>query len=265
VTVAADANTYVKVKNIPCETGALEVTAEVTLQYTKEYYTPVYKTSTAAVVSYIGGDLPACIAAAGSVNNGFTWLNIDVALLEAAGEDGVDIGLGTSNPANTYQGFTYNLKIVDGQLVVTCNIVSGAFGVVLSKTLWTVNPNSLVKFNNQSTYDLTNLVDSNGCVYFFIHTNGSSTWFAGWALASIELISEPYTGDLTMTVTNVADDTVVYDGVLGLVEDLVPGDYVVKLFADGAEIDSADATVEAGQTTSVSFNSVVGGPTVKIY
>lgn len=247
--------------------GALKVTADVQENYYKWYYKPVYKTAGPdTLVSWAvnRADLPDGFTGA-VVNNGFTYLKIDVGTLRALGDAGANIGIAKSDPSNTSIGYTYNVKIVGDKIVVTCSsslFGSGeGFGIKVSDTPWTDNPNdsSLKHFRVEvQSCDLP----AGDTVYLFFHVDkGEWTLLplvqTGWALDHKEgPLAREYAGDVTMTVTNAAGDEV-YSGALGLVDNLKAGEYTVSVTAGGEVIGTETVTVEPGETTNVDFGTLV--------
>ena len=257
-------------------TGSLKVTAEFCEDYCVLFYKPVYKTaSSGTLVSWVGYGANAAILPDGFtgyfLNNGMTFFEVDVASL-AELENGADIGIATSNKSggptindtwNTSIGHSYNVKIADGKLVVTCDSVSGQFGVLLSDAAWSGNnnPTSGVKHNSQTIYDLP----SGDTFYLFFHMqngiwnvldeNGEKQ-ITGWVFDHSE---GPFwraypAADTRMTVTNA--DGFFYEGPLCVLNGLVPGEYTVAIFHGGNQDAVQNAVVKAGAETDLDFGEV---------
>ena len=114
------------------------------------------------------------------MHNGFTFLELDVAAL-AAQPDGVNVTIARSNQSNgnlpnanwnTPLGdgsYTYNVSIVNGQLIVTVNaFASGSWGAVVTNNManWGNNPNSAIRHQRNASLNLGNV---SGTVFMFFH------------------------------------------------------------------------------------------------
>ncbi|MDR2866471.1 MAG: prealbumin-like fold domain-containing protein [Methanomassiliicoccaceae archaeon] len=266
VNVMSRAVAAVVVDNVPAF-GSLEVTAEIEQWRWVNKYEPIYETqSYDTLVSWVGVGKNAAVLPAGFegkfMTNGFTFFKVDLAALAAAGEDGVDIGIAQSNKSggntpneswNTKIGKAYNLKFVDGQFIVTVDdFISIEFGAFVSDSEISGNP---VKHDNKSVYSV-NDANGDGFVYFFFHVKAASMIIKqiGWELVDTYLDPDcpAFDGVLSMVVTD-ADGNEVYSGPLGLVENLMAGEYNVAVFADGKELDSKVVTVVALENTPVDF------------
>ncbi|MCL2890979.1 MAG: hypothetical protein FWF40_03695, partial [Methanomassiliicoccaceae archaeon] len=225
--------------------------------------------------------------------NGFTYLEIDVALLAEQGDAGFNVNLAQSNMSNgnspnsswnTPLSGVYNVKIVDGQLVVTCDLVSGSFGVLVADKEFTYNPTSDIKHDNNG-----NLGEVDGIVYLFFHMSGNAKWqvfvetkkvyigkeFLGEKLVDVKFdkwvldsVSEPKIrnsgASLEVLVTD-ADGGFVYQGEPTALTDLTAGDYEVSLIINGDVVDSQKVTVIAGDKVSADFDPFYlwGDPVIK--
>ncbi|MCL1811651.1 MAG: hypothetical protein FWG41_05500 [Methanomassiliicoccaceae archaeon] len=256
--------------------GGIDVTADIQEKYLVEYHKPVYLTgsSNETLVSWVGYGVNAAELPAGFtgyfLDNGMTYFEIDVAALRALGNGGANIGIAQSNTSggntinyrwNSPVNHTYNVKIVDDQVIVTCNLIKGNFGVLLSSVTRTMssNPVSEVKHNNATVYDLP----AGDVIYMFFHLEKGASWYVqpqiviGCAFDYAEgPFDRPYSGaeDIVMTVTN-ADGEEVYAGAPGLVEDLLAGEYTVALSVGGNAFEISTASVIGGGITSVDFGT----------
>ncbi|MDR2866335.1 MAG: InlB B-repeat-containing protein, partial [Methanomassiliicoccaceae archaeon] len=262
--------------------GSLDVKIEVDEIFVREVYEPIYYPMGGAqsLVSWVGYGANAAVLPDGFegyfLSNGFTYLKVDLATLEAAGDDGVNIGIATSNKSggnnpneswNTPIGKTYNMKLVGGQIVLTVKgFISVEFGARVSDTAFNGNPASGVTHNNVTTYAVTD-TNGDGFVYFFFHI-ANAQWAGaqtGWKLADTEEVTQPYTGNVYMIVKDV-EGNVVYDDLIGHVADLEPGLYYVTLFVNGVDIGSGTAVITAGNNTELDIGyALVRTDIVKIY
>jgi hypothetical protein len=255
--------------------GALEVDGYAVVEYVEEHERPLLKmnSSKGTCVSHVGFGSAAVDFPDGIegffFDNGFTYLKIEMAVLEGLGDDGLDIGIAWSNKDggvinerwNAPVGKTYNIKVVDNQLVLTSDPVNGEYLVVLSSTEWTKPPMEGIGHGNISVYSLEGKVDKNGFVYFFFHME----YVYYTLVVPIEIIGweydytsgpfiEPFGGEFLMVVSN--EGRVIFTGDLGLIEGLEPGDYLVSILADGNVVASETLTVEAGKTTFKDFGQI---------
>ena len=195
---------------IECAEGSI-VIADVDLVVREiiEHHRPVFRRITGTMVSYVnyaayegswsgpnqtfpigtgvnGGFHARPNGNANNMHNGFTFLQIDSAAL-AAVEGGVDVTIARSNqsggnlpnPAwNTpiYDGvYTYNVRIVNGELIVTINDYrTGSWGATVTNNIanWGNNPNSAIRHQSAQTL---NLGPVNGTVFMFFHMQNLTT------------------------------------------------------------------------------------------
>ncbi len=291
----SDTDNYVIIMNTP-KFGSLEVTDDVMETYYEEYHKAVYREyNYGTLVSFGNFTLTETEAPAGVIGdlflgNGMTYLKIDTNALPA---EGSDIAIAESNkPGNKLNAAwntpvgpdakSYNIKLVNGDLVIDSELPD--FGVVLTDKAYGTkdNPVKNIKHDGKTNYNVA-AADTNGdgIVYLFFHI-GSAHWFDYTDILGCtfdynsEAKTREYTGteDVFMTVTRAVMDAetglpavdpitgapvleTVYSGDLGLVEDLEPGTYTVKIFVGALEIASGDVAVVAGENTEVDFGALL--------
>jgi len=281
--------------------GSLEVAADIDGTHFVEYYVPggyLTFTTSGTLVSWVGyGDhldplvdgsvfqgFFATVGQGSDTGNGFTFLEINLPKLIGIG--GSDIGIAQTdqsgspyinNQFNLDIQHDYNIKIEGDNLVVSCDVLSGGFGIALSQKAFVGNPNSQTQghpynINNPFTIPIADLpVDSDGNFYFFFHIESGSTMYVtplqvtSWTLDHTGQVYDEYDGDYTVDVCD-ANGVNVASGSLGLFEDLAAGDYTVTVTAGGNVIGSQGVTVEAGKTVTLDFGSLfVVGPTEEVH
>ena len=278
--------------------GSLVVTADLQGTHFIEYYVPggylTFKTS-GTLVTWVGyGDhtdplierdgFTGYFATVGNGNdagNGFTYLEINLAALEAI-EGGTFMGIAQSdqksgplinNQFNLDIHHDYHMEVADGKLIVTCDVLTGGFGIALSGAKFAGNPNQYTQghpynINNPFVIPVANLsLDDEGNFYFFFHIESGSTMYvtplqaSSWNLDRTEQVFDEYTGGYNVDVFD-ADGVSVCSGPLGAVGSLGAGMYTVVITAGGEEIGSQSVTVEAGKTVTLDFGTVfIFGPT----
>ena len=127
---------------------------------------------------------------ANNMHNGFTFIEINVAEL-AATDNGVDVLIATSNQSggNTPNAgwntpvldgtYSYNVRIVDGQLVVAVNGFDyGSWGATVTSNLasWGNNPNSAIRHQRNGSLNLGNV---SGTIFMFFHGQNLTFYSAG--------------------------------------------------------------------------------------
>lgn len=260
--------------------GKLNVTAptEAFQKQIKQVHETLYEVySQGTLVSHIasvsGADLPDGITGS-YLKNGMTYLTIDRAKLEAAGEEGVDIGIATSDPqkgnktswntpAPAPKGEddqpTYNLKIEDGKLVVTSELPN--IGVRLYSAKESPKGPQDFKGSYATKGHLTGEktasfnIPTGKTFKVFVHiedTAYETNKAIGCKLVSTEIMEFPFECTLTTTVTdangNVVDTT----------KQLSAGTYTVTVTNDMTEDTWSKAVeVKPGETTNVIFDKLV--------
>jgi hypothetical protein len=125
---------------------------------------------------------------------------------------------------------------------------------VLSNKAFSGNPTSDIKHNNVTTY----VIPDGDVFYLFFHIGAGSSWnlpnIVRWEYDYTKTFQEAYLGEITMTL--VVDGNEVYNGDLGLVENLVPGEYTVTVYADGVFVGTVTVIVEPGATSMVDFGDL---------
>ncbi|MDR1992836.1 MAG: hypothetical protein LBQ98_04965 [Nitrososphaerota archaeon] len=257
----------------PLKSGSLGVSATLVEQFYNEYHKPVTKMfeSKDTLVSWVGYGVNAATLPngfnGGFFDNGMTYLAINVADLVALGDAGADIGIALSNMPgksisekwNTPVDHTYNLKIVDAQLIVTCDLIAGNFGTLLSTTGWSLNynPTKDIKHDNKATYVLPENV---GTIYVFFHIEKGAKWLkvidCEWDYDG-EIYTEDFTGSFTVNVLDSNGNVVVTTDEFGLINDLAEGAYCVQIIVDDVVIAGKSANVVANDTADVAFGEVI--------
>ena len=244
--------------------GALEVTAPTVMQkYDEVWHELTYELSQEETrVSRIASDLPDGITGEKYGNNGFTLLWINKTML-AAKPDGVDVRIAYSNPdnslcpdiapANPWEDSitaAYNLKVVDDQLVVTSTLPQ--FGVATFTQMPDKNPNSSITHNGPNDYTAACAIPAEDFL-FYIHYHVGYSTDTVTGCTGLELRRECekiYDGEVTITVTNAAGEVVDAAG------KLPRGAYTVTVTAGEEVLSTKTVTVNPGQTTDVSFDTL---------
>ena len=262
------------------ELGALDVTKPVVKQeYDELWHTPVYEEAEGDTrVSRILSDLPDYITGDTYSNNGHTYLSINAAAL-ANDPDGATIRIAKSDknntlfpdiaPENPWEDsipLTYNLKIVDNELVVTSTLPNFGFAVY--------GPNDTVsgnkdfgKFGPKHESDAENPqantfikswnmpeIDTNGNFRFLIHygcpgyTTSEVIGCNPGAILTHECERVIDAADVTVTVTNAAGQEVTN------FDKLPHGEYTVTVSVGDEVIDSRTVPVNPGETTTVTYD-----------
>lgn len=249
-------------------TGKLDVNiGSVVQEYIKQVHENEYKLySEGTLVSHIasvsGASLPAGITGS-YLKNGMTYLTISKAALAAAGEDGVNIGIATSDPqkggktswntpAPAPLGETeqpsYNLKIEDGKLVVTSDLPN--IGVCLYGAKGTVNGPKDVKHltgETSASYDIP--ADT---FKFFIHIEDTEYYtneIIGCKLVSSQVLEKAFECEPTITVTDAMGSEVDH------AEPLEAGGYTVTVTI-GEDTWTKTVEVIAGETVTADFGKL---------
>lgn len=288
VTFAADAegmelNTFTNVYKL----GKLDVTGSVTKIWDKEFHKLVYQTySEGTLVSHIapqsGASLPEGITGS-YLKNGMTYLTINKAQLAAAGEDGVTIGIAQSDPqkgnktswntpAPAPKGEddqpTYNLKIVDGKLVVTSELPN--IGVRLYSAKESPKGPSDFKGKFATKGHLTGAtsatfdIPKGDTFKLFLHiedTSYETNAVIGCEVSMIGKGMQNVGKDVTVEVSRVVEDTIYMVGTYSLLnfatlEDLEADTYTVTLIYNGEVLATMECVVTAGQTATADFGYV---------
>lgn len=270
--------------------GKLNVTVpeEVYQQYIKQVHENKYEvysqgTLVSHVASVSGADLPDGITGS-YLKNGMTYLTINKAKLTAAGEDGVNIGIATSDPqkgnktswntpAPAPKGEadqpSYNLKIEGGKLVVTSELPN--IGVRLYSAKESPKGPSDFKGNYATKGHLTGATEASfdipkGDTFkFFLHiedTKYETNKVIGCKLVSNEVLEQVFDCALTTTVTDAAGN------VVDASKQLSAGEYTVTITNDKtADTWTKTVTVNPGETTEVDFGkltvSEMGAPVIE--
>lgn len=266
------------------EWAAMTVDTPVVMQkYDEMWHTPIYEYSTEDTrVSRVESDLPDYITGDTFANNGFTYLVINKAALEAAP---ATIRIAQSDPSNSFSPdiapahpwekaihAVYTLEIKDGKLVVTSNLPNFGFAVY--------GPNDDIEGNkdfnknglgpkDDGVYDeptedgyyvkswpLPELGED-GTFRFYIHykVGYTTATVTGCKSDADSLITREcervYTGnDVAVTVKD--GDTVVTD-----LTKLDPRKtYTVTVTANGETLATKDVTLTAGETETVTFDTL---------
>lgn len=260
--------------------GKLNVTAptEVFQKQSQEVHELVYQVySEGTLVSHIasvsGAALPDGITGS-YLKNGMTYLTINKAKLEAAGEDGVDIGIATSDPqkgnktswntpAPAPKGEadqpTYNLKIENGKLVVTSELPN--IGVRLYSAKESPKGPSDFKGSYATKGHLTGAktasfnIPKGDTFKVFVHiedTSYETNAVIGCKVTSTVIEEIPFVCTLTTTVTDA-------NGVeVDATKQLSAGTYTVTVTNDKTDdVWTKTVEVKPGETTSVSFDKLV--------
>ena len=198
---------------------------------------------------------------ANNMHNGFTFLELDVATL-AAQPNGVNVTIARSNQSNgnlpnanwntPIGDYTYNVSIVNGQLVVTVNgFESGSWGATVTNNIanWGNNPNSAIRHQRNASLNLGNV---SGTVFMFFHAqNMTFSAFSYEVVVGCEIYAEA-SGQFNVCRYEVYHTVAVYDaygyrvytGIFG--EILMPLDgeinvgyhhFTVVLYIDGNFVD----------------------------
>ena len=212
---------------------------------------------------------------ANNMHNGFTFLEINVAQLQA-NPDGVNVIIARSNQSNGNTpnaswntpildgNASYNVRIVGGELIVTINnFISGSWGATITNNLanWGNNPNSAIRHQRNESLNLGRV---SGTTFLFFH--GQSFTFGTDGGERIEgPFSRPANVDYEVIILNQAEE-VIYTGGFGsivLPNDLAVGTHyftVLLRVGDvdfGTDIVQVEVTQNGAVTTLVLLNDVV--------
>lgn len=250
--------------------GALEVTAPTVMQkYDEVWHELTYNKfdRVHTLLSTIVGTLPDCVVETDAHKNGFTWLGIDKAMLLAE-PNGVNIGISDKNrpipdvapeyPWDEPVAPYYNIQIVGNNLVVTSNLANFVARVYNSSSAIEFNPGSHSGDNKQLTLSLDGIGDT---IYLFLHVANKDGYEYNDAsqMTGCNPTDDPayrhekvkeYDGEVTITVTNAAGEVVDAAG------KLPRGAYTVTVTAGEEVLSTKTVTVNPGQTTDVSFDTL---------
>jgi len=172
--------------------------------------------------------------------------------------EGQMVEVADSSPNNIGTGYFYNIKVVNGQIVVTFpNLVSAHVGIAASDKPVFANGMPDFKATLSATNNTLSIPLPTGDeVYLYMHIAGGITWISGWNEVSSESIQDEYTGEVSIVIQDAAGN-IVFEGTVNLdevklISNLEPGEYTYTISGD--DFDDVEGTV-----------TVVGNGTAEIY
>lgn len=252
--------------------GALEVTDDVVEEYYEEYHKPVYKPFNHS------GTLSSVSDTIAIGENWFRYVKLDMNQVYG---DGQVVEIASSSDKKSIEGIGYYYTVranENGELVVSFNgeLISasliarayldvpnpgnngGHVGLATGGTLAATNGN-----DRKSTFTIPAGATD---VYLYVHFQQLSYYELDENGERIVIDCEfdeqkgpferLFPGEVTMTVVD-SEGAEAYTGPLGLVEDLMFGDYTVTIYVDGVELASKVVTVVSGQTTNADFGKLM--------
>lgn len=251
--------------------GKLEYTTpEVTEEYTEIWHELGYEkfTSVQTLVAMFPDESTPGVASSanGSAGNGFSWIGLNKTELENL-PDGVNITISDKQKTIPDIAPKYpwekpiapivNVKIdpVTKELVVTSTLQNFAVGAYNPGKVETRPGQMTVKPGGQyeATLSLDTITGDIFCLSFHVankdgyeYKDATTAYHTGKTVE--RECKRPYTGEVTVTVTDEAGKTVTD------LTKVAPGAYTVTVTANGQTLDTQTVTVNPGETTTVSFS-----------
>lgn len=250
--------------------GKLEYTTpDVTEKYTEIWHELAYKTYgvETLVAMFPSEGTPGVVSSANGENskNNFSWIGLSKTALEKL-PNGVNITISDKQkvipdiapeyPWEKPVAPIVNVKIdpVTKELVVTSTLQNFAVGVYNPGNVETRPGQMTVKPDGQydATLSLDTITGDTFCLSFHVankdgyeYKDATTAYHTGGTVE--RECTRPYTGEVTVTVTDEAGKTITD------LDKMAPGEYTVTVTANGQTLDTRTVTVKPGETTTVTF------------